>query len=250
MHAGCPTCEALTAAVIAAPADDLPRFVYADHLDGEHADHLSVDVATFIRRQIRGGDAAGFPGTVYIPPPITAQQLPVWRRGFVEEITCPWGDWVLNADAVQASAPLRYVRLTTRPHYPTAKSMISTPVNMLTGEVAGEIDWLVTIDNVTGTGPNEDAATHDALGKRYPGITFTLPRRELQVVVDDPAGASFEPFRQLGRDMAYRRERQIMDAMFSPSIVAEHRAAIAREREAFFRSVGIPRRLLGRNWVG
>lgn len=37
----------------------------------------------------------------------------VFRRGFLESITCPWEHWHAHADAITAQHPIREVRLTT-----------------------------------------------------------------------------------------------------------------------------------------
>lgn len=52
LHDGCPTCTGLLAAVLAAPADDVPRLQLADHLEGDHAGPAETARARFIRDQI------------------------------------------------------------------------------------------------------------------------------------------------------------------------------------------------------
>lgn len=84
------------------------------------------------------------------------QMSSMWQwyfaRGFVSEVTIPWSDWLAHADAILAVTPLERLELATWPD----------PIDpSLPGDV-GERMVLV-------------------LAKRWPGITFTLPRIHLNV---------------------------------------------------------------------
>lgn len=128
--------DALLAAVLAAPDDDLPRLVYADFLD-EHGD---PDRAAFIRSQVHL--AALPPGTVpsdrrllelraaeqslltrfrkvWLAPlrlPGEPLQSPathgVFRRGFVERVWMPAAWFVRRAGILFRRTPARELRVT------------------------------------------------------------------------------------------------------------------------------------------
>jgi uncharacterized protein (TIGR02996 family) len=133
--------EALLAAVIADPADDLPRLAYADFRE-EHGDYARAE---FVRVQIglaRVGEVALPDGTTGVrtgcpednrreralrrrerdlltadrpgrwsPYPMAAFADVVFRRGFVAEMTLPSAAWLLHGPAVVRAAPLERVTL-------------------------------------------------------------------------------------------------------------------------------------------
>src|SRR6185369_6554512 len=101
------TLRALLDAVLANPADDLPRLVYADALeeagDGERAE--------FIRRQVTEGGTKVERMMYMIPEPVSYSAIPpslavhntlaryyetdeYWRRGVVAEVRCALDVWV------------------------------------------------------------------------------------------------------------------------------------------------------------
>jgi len=121
------TADALLAAVIASPDDDLPRLVFADWLD-ENGD---PDRAEFIRLQIahaRGTlDLGGLVREKVLLQTHTAVWLaPMWagggalstrrthgvfRRGFVDAVWMPAGWFVLYGDRLFAVAPVTELRV-------------------------------------------------------------------------------------------------------------------------------------------
>jgi uncharacterized protein (TIGR02996 family) len=144
-----PDWESLLRAVVAAPADDVPRLVAADWLD----EHGQPERAEFIRVQVElarlEADGAGvevlrrkertFLGPVATyralwaleacpelvrvefrgrsAAPLEAMRVAgaerlTFRRGFVEVVTCPAVDWLQHGAEVRARQPIRAVRLT------------------------------------------------------------------------------------------------------------------------------------------
>lgn len=140
--------------IIAAPADDLPRLVFADWLDehgeGERAEFVRVQcqIATlerFAPSSIRNTDEGReqyaalrrrerelllrhwAAWTPYLSPGNSLQVIlsdrwqfdgtpaGLFTRGFVSSVTCTWADWSAHAGAIRAATPLERVRLTTMP---------------------------------------------------------------------------------------------------------------------------------------
>lgn len=124
---------ALLRAVIDAPADDLPRLIYADWLDENgdpsRAEFIRVQVELAgaddswtpprgqslardaLRRRERGlleRSRAGKLDLGFGGGPWTGI---VFRRGFVEQLACSWEDWTFHHRAIRAETPLRKVRL-------------------------------------------------------------------------------------------------------------------------------------------
>lgn len=98
--------SAFLAAIIAEPEDDTRRLAYADYLE----EHDEAKRAAMIRHQIafRGG-SAGWTAEVLVGELTDAERellsrLPlgglVFRRGFLESVTCTAADWLAHADAV------------------------------------------------------------------------------------------------------------------------------------------------------
>lgn len=91
-----------------------------------------------------------------------------FRRGFVEQVTCSWSDWLTHADAIRAACPLRRVTLADRPPIP---------------EQDGTRIWwqpFPPLDKFS-LGKLGDETTLMALMGYWPGIDFTLPRINLDV---------------------------------------------------------------------
>ncbi len=127
------TADALTAAVIASPADDLPRLVYADWCD----ENGQPERAEFIRVQCALARPDGLPadrladlrireqtlldvhGEAWLAPlrgrgeplfsPRTHGQF---HRGFVETVWMPAAEFLANADRLFERCPVRELRVT------------------------------------------------------------------------------------------------------------------------------------------
>jgi uncharacterized protein (TIGR02996 family) len=136
--------QALLAAVIAAPEDDLPRLAYAD-LCEEHDDYARAE---FIRAQVEvsrlgglardcdrrddiglgwalppreradlerlwtlAGDLLRANAAAWTPDPFAALDGLVFRRGFVAEVTLPCDAWVAHGPGLVRAAPLERVTL-------------------------------------------------------------------------------------------------------------------------------------------
>ena len=116
--------DALIRAIIAAPADDAPRLVYADWLD-ERGQTLR---ANLIRGQIAGkwfglkprGLRSMFPYVNVNTPirldrdnpinPLLSPGRAVFvRRGFIDEVRVRWATWQRIGPEVAARNPVRYV---------------------------------------------------------------------------------------------------------------------------------------------
>ena len=115
--------DALYAAVLAAPADDLPRLLYADWCD----DHGEPDRAEFIRVQcelarLPAADARWGPlvdrvGELLTPDNHARWRIPEsglvqhFRRGFVESVYTNAGRFLQLGDELFRLAPVRELRL-------------------------------------------------------------------------------------------------------------------------------------------
>lgn len=125
--------DALLAAVIANPAQDAPRLVYADWLD-EHDQHQQ---AQFIREHIAAVGRASTETRLWMgarAPAMFARPMwrdfdgaftglaervgyrnrsntnrIVWHRGFVCEVQCSFRDWFFNAKQWRGSQPIERV---------------------------------------------------------------------------------------------------------------------------------------------
>ena len=127
--------DALLAAVLAAPDDDLPRLVYADWLDEharflpDHADRATAaDRAAFIRLQIEAARAEPYSpawrAATAAADQLLAERDPWWRlhlppsvtavgfaRGFVERVTLEPAAFVRRGEELFATDPIREVWL-------------------------------------------------------------------------------------------------------------------------------------------
>jgi uncharacterized protein (TIGR02996 family) len=141
--------QAFIETILAAPADDAPRLVYADWLE-EHGDGARAE---FIRVQCRvvgmeppSGSFTGEPGRAEFDrlrrreqelldahahvwlsdlPPGMRPLLPdavyrTFRRGFVESVTCTAAGWLAHGPAVVAAQPVARVALGDRRPYHAA----------------------------------------------------------------------------------------------------------------------------------
>jgi uncharacterized protein (TIGR02996 family) len=114
--------DALLAAVIARPEDDLPRLVFADWLD-EHGEPAR---ATFIRAQI-AGDEATAADLLCEHKAAWDRELPEWatwkdtkvvyRRGFVAELITTPRRLLREGHELFAVAPVHAVHLRPQVHY-------------------------------------------------------------------------------------------------------------------------------------
>jgi uncharacterized protein (TIGR02996 family) len=112
--------DAFLAAILAQPADDLPRLVFADWLD-EHGD---ADRAEFIRLQCAAARGELSAAAVHRMAELEAAHRPDWlgsagrgvfhaefRRGFVEHAVLPAADFLRHGPALRRQTPLRSVAL-------------------------------------------------------------------------------------------------------------------------------------------
>jgi uncharacterized protein (TIGR02996 family) len=119
--------DALLRAVLAVPADDAPRLVYADWLE-EHGD---ADRAAFIRAQVELARMKmpdpRWDGLTQIERTLWHKHREAWtawiadwaeatefHRGFLERIRCEAADFLARADEVRLRTPLTGVRLDGR----------------------------------------------------------------------------------------------------------------------------------------
>ena len=145
-----PDWPAFLATIVAEPDDDTRRLVAADFLEecGE-ADRaafirVQIELARLYASELSGSPEAaalrkkerGFLGPKSEKPHLwAAEECPelvrpdprgrlrfegterlTWRRGFVEEVRCPAGEWLRHGVAVRARNPVRVVRLTECEH--------------------------------------------------------------------------------------------------------------------------------------
>jgi uncharacterized protein (TIGR02996 family) len=125
------TRDALLRKIIDHPDDDLPRLVFADWCD----DQRQARRAEFIRRQVAGTlvtvglswlvelehalgcqphecQFSATPGEAAVTTPAGLRLT--FRRGFVDSVRCPLGDWLAHGPRVVREHPVRGVWVTDR----------------------------------------------------------------------------------------------------------------------------------------
>lgn len=137
--------DALLQAIISNPEDDLPRLVFADWLEerGRPLRAELIRVQIEIARASGQGEAAALrvrEDAIFAEDPLVLWPHhddesmptpwghshwphtsnrdffgPIYRRGFVDEVMCPWEHWRGYGSRVCEVEPVRKVRLTTRP---------------------------------------------------------------------------------------------------------------------------------------
>lgn len=203
-------------AILAAPDDDAPRLIYADWLQ-EHGDEARAE---FIRVQCELHQIAplgiAIPGHMIVRFETLRRReqellpllpddgmrfdvtmIPVWRRGFLEEITCAAADCIAHLDAIREEHPIREVRLTTRPIYGT----LTVGENEIVANLVGRRPH--TIFKGPAIGVRIDATTDmdtAILSLEWPGITFHLPE-----FGPSPLRAAYPAYRQSQDLMNARR---------------------------------------------
>jgi uncharacterized protein (TIGR02996 family) len=113
--------DGLLATILANPADDMPRLVYADALE----ESGQVERAEYIRLAI---DLHNNPATTgsdrdlkfnrlkakKLFPHIPREINGVVRRGFIESVRCPLGAWLEHGPRIVAEHPVERVEITDR----------------------------------------------------------------------------------------------------------------------------------------
>ncbi len=105
--------DALLAAILAAPQDDLPRLVMADW----HEERGEWERAEFIRYQVGNPDGccdgpAGHGSGMASSLPMGS--MVIWRRGFLAEISCMLHTWLMRGPLLVREHPVEHVTLTDR----------------------------------------------------------------------------------------------------------------------------------------
>ena len=203
-------------AILAAPADDTPRLIYADWLD-EHGD---PDRAEFIRVQCElwagtWSDQArlgalrrrerelfsclygdGLPGP-FVPnlDGFVGRNSPHahYRRGFVDSVTCPAADLLRHFDAVRACQPVTRVRLTDVPAVETCVTRAADACR-LPGRRWRHPDELAPFLKAAGDTQRPRQLAHALLLAEWDGVDFELPPGPAADDLDARRrGASAEP---------------------------------------------------------
>jgi uncharacterized protein (TIGR02996 family) len=193
---------ALLRTILAAPADDAPRLVYADWCD-EHgeperaklirlmchwslafspSDPCTPSATTTVRHLARKTLLAGIAGLFGVDVKhvlgsavsltgdlgrITAEV----SRGFLDVLACPAADWLQHADAITAEQPVRTVRLTTMPDY----NVLATYALIQSGTQHVLVYGASDMPLQRGVGPTQREAVVNALAKQWPRVKFELP---------------------------------------------------------------------------
>jgi uncharacterized protein (TIGR02996 family) len=199
---------ALLRTILANPADDAPRLIYADWCD----ENGEGGRAAFIRLQIRRA-REGTPGGGLCPKEEALLEagfragwndFPAWlgewwwARGFVERVRLPAADWLAHADALLAEHPVTNVTLTTMPAlfwWDSDRGWVDNPHG----------DTFRLFD------PKERCEA------RWPGVTFTLPRTRL-VNVPNELLEGYDIAGYIRREMAAsvsRREADYTDRLLN-----------------------------------
>ena len=173
--------DALLAEIIAHPEEDTPRLAYADCLEEQGADWY----ARFVRDQIAGVFRA-VPRSAVVPleplvglcvgsrpdgAVVTGRGSVVFRRGFVDEVTCPAGNWLAHGHAARRLHPIVRVNLTT--WFPGFEVLGRDPDRRISphGVEATDPGGL----DVRHGGRSYRQLSCDALSVCYPWVAFTLP---------------------------------------------------------------------------
>lgn len=115
--------DLLLQAIIADPADDTARLVYADWLqeqgDEARAEFVRVQVeeARTRTRTPRGYELYEATASSWVPFPLTGPETCGFstRRGFIDTVQCRAEWWVTRGDTISGLHPVRGVKLLTRP---------------------------------------------------------------------------------------------------------------------------------------
>ena len=174
--------DALLAEIIAHPAEDTPRLAYADCLEEQGADWY----AQFIRDQIAGVPRA-VPRSAVVPleplvglcvgrrpdgAVVTGRGSVVFRRGFVDEVTCTAEDWLRHGRDARRLHPITRVNLTTVPD--NALDPHITDGGLRHAAVVLGLDARVP----RGGRPSREeirGAVLSILSAEFPGVAFTFP---------------------------------------------------------------------------
>lgn len=198
------TREAFLADIIANPADDAVRLIYADWLDDqgeaeraefirvqcrlaaqapcyaevEHGDwdpsqHQKICGRCFHRRRERELLNSGAEDWCDSPPGTWPSCVDIlcWTRGFVSSVTCTAADWLVHADTLTASQPIERVELTTWPEMHRSPHGSFKGDHRVTMFVSNEKYHSACVPQHT---PNEIACTI-LLNAEWSRIAFTLP---------------------------------------------------------------------------
>jgi uncharacterized protein (TIGR02996 family) len=183
--------EALLATILADPADDAPRLVYADWLE----EHGETERAEFIRLQIADPQSPDTPwdkfparqrelwgrnsrrwisiGNEYDQLEFLAVGIDQYRRGFIERIRVSWALWFAHADRVRRFTPLQEVQLTT--FVDTSDLMLCNLVNVDIWPRARSVHEQIAPKVTPGSALDADYWNRALLQAWWPGIDFTLP---------------------------------------------------------------------------
>ena len=135
-------------AIIADPADDLPRLVYADYLD----ENDDADRAEFIRLQCGPSPEADARAASLLKANRPRWELPrlkgqqIFRRGFVEGVWMSAEAFVASADRLAVEAPITAVRLTASGDYRDAIPQVKWLARITELELSNEVglgEWLM-----------------------------------------------------------------------------------------------------------
>ncbi|MFO0852263.1 MAG: TIGR02996 domain-containing protein [Gemmataceae bacterium] len=141
--------DALLAAVIAAPDDDLPRLVFADYLDeaGDPARAEFIRVQIDLARRPVGDPAR--PGMTAREQSLLAEYGREWRipglratvqrfrRGFVELVEIPAHVLIQAADRVFTANPVRHLRVATADEYTEPLARVAGLARVETLDLSG-----------------------------------------------------------------------------------------------------------------
>lgn len=159
---------AFLAAIIAEPADDTVRLVFADWLDENGESRW----ATFIRSHVAHRDERRASS---LPMPLSkvifagecwsglpASQI-ILSRGFACAVECTAGFWLAHGDAIRREHPVTLVRLT------------ATPEHCGDGLQGDPIDKRFESAELNAAYQLGDSLAMNLLRCRWPGVTFQFP---------------------------------------------------------------------------
>lgn len=203
--------DALLAAVIANPADDLPRCLYADKCR-ELGDE---DRADFIETQLelaRLPDCGHRPGrdVAWWAKGVTCPRCRLWQaserflmsdaakpvrqlpwgsaprhavgRGFVESVTRTAEQWIQHGDAIRAKHPVERVTLTTWPRFYCHQNLqdrayglsFSLPDRIVTDRITEQA--LAATQSYAGAIELIRRTINGMLAEKWEGVKFSVPR--------------------------------------------------------------------------
>ena len=185
----------LLAAVLANPADDLPRLVLADWWEENGQpdraelvrlgceleliglsprDHKPRCRCRRCKLTTRLLDLLESYAATWAGPAKPLRRL-LWSRGFVESVTCDAAAWLAHGDAVRAAHPVTRVTLTTVPDGETSYDTADHGYGEMGARLVGDTSVAPWFPMSECWAKGDGRYLRGLLRLRWPGVEFELP---------------------------------------------------------------------------